>query len=72
MDIYGITFNGTHVDVSNTERGAKNYATRNGYNIVSIRYNCGYIAKEIAKKDNHGKWIAINGMTTYKSKTISK
>lgn len=72
MNIYGITHNGTHIDVSNTERGAKNYATRHGYDTVSIRHNLGYIAKEIFKKDKQGKWVAINGMTTYKSKTISK
>lgn len=58
MNIYGIIFNGIHTDVSKTEKGAKNYATRNGYDIVSIRYNGGYIAKEIAKKINN-KWIKL-------------
>ena len=59
QNIYGIIFNGIHNDVSNTEKGAKQYATRNGYNIISIRYNCGYIVQEIANKVN-GKWKNIN------------
>lgn len=59
QNIYGIISNGIHIDVSNTERGAKQYATRNGFNIVSIRFNCGYIVTEIAIKNNN-KWININ------------
>lgn len=58
MDIYGIVLNGAHVDVSNSLQGAKQYATKNEFDIVSVRYNCGYIAKEIAKKQN-GKWIKL-------------
>lgn len=58
-NIYGIISNGIHIDVSNTERGAKQYATRNGFNIVSIRFNCGYIVTEIAIKNNN-IWININ------------
>lgn len=59
QNIYGIISNGIHIDVSNTERGAKQYATRNGFNIVSIRFNCGYIVTEIAIKNNN-KWTNIN------------
>ena len=56
---YGVlSIDETHIDVSKTERGAKNYATRNGYNVVTIRYNNGYIAAQIAKKTN-GKWQPI-------------
>lgn len=45
-----------HYDVSNTERGAKQYATRHGYDIVSVRFNSGYIVDIIARKVN-GKWV---------------
>ena len=56
QDIYGIIDSqGAHIDVSKTERGAKCYATRHGYNEVSIRPNCGYVAYTVAVKDN-GKW----------------
>ena len=44
-------------DVSKTERGAKVYATKHGYDYVGIRYNCGYIVKCIAYKVNN-KWLA--------------
>ena len=59
MNIYGVLLNGAHVDVSKTERGAKNFATRHGYLTITIRYNCGYIAREIAHKYS-GKWKSIN------------
>lgn len=55
---YGVLMNGVHVDVSKTEKGAKRYATRNGYSTVTVRYNCGYIAVKIARKHN-GKWQDI-------------
>ena len=46
--------NRCHVDVSNSERGAKNYATRNGYDLITARYNGGYgvymVAMKIANK----------------------
>lgn len=58
MDIYGVLVNGTHTDVSTTEKGAKIYATRHGYDIVTIRYNCGYVAEHIAHKQS-GKWQPI-------------
>jgi plastocyanin domain-containing protein len=47
-----------HIDVSSTERGAKNYATRNGYKAVSVRYNCGYNVRVIAVK-NGKKWERV-------------
>jgi len=48
---YGVVnSNGIHTDVSKTEKGAKNYATRHGYNKVSIRYNSGYNVNIIAIK----------------------
>ena len=54
-DVYGVLINGIHHDVSNTERGAKCYATRNQYLSVSIRYNGGYNVREIAHK-YEGVW----------------
>lgn len=51
MNIYGIIdSNGTHVDTSKTEKGAKIYATKHGYTQISVRYNCGYIAQIVAEK----------------------
>ena len=58
MNIYGVLNNGVHVDVSKTEHGAKCYATRNGFLTVTCRFNCGYIATEIAHKYT-GKWQSI-------------
>jgi len=57
MNTYGInsTTSG-YIDVSNTERGAKNYATRHGYKEVYIRFNCGYNIALIATKQEK-KWI---------------
>ena len=58
-NIYGVLdSNDCHVDVSDSEKGAKNYATRHGYDVVTIRYNCGYNAAKIAQKINN-KWVAI-------------
>lgn len=52
--IYGVLNNdNVHTDVSNTERGAKRYATLNGYTKISIRY--GYNAFIRAEKINN-KW----------------
>lgn len=59
MNIYGVLVNDTHIDVSKTEKGAKIYATKHGYDIVTIRYNCGYVAEQIAHKQA-GKWYPIN------------
>jgi hypothetical protein len=58
MDIYGVLVNGTHTDVSTTEKGAKIYATKHGYDIITIRYNCGYVAEQIAHRKAN-KWYAI-------------
>ena len=57
-NIYGVLVDGVHIDVSKTERGAKQYATRHGYLTVTVRYNCGYIAARIAHKYT-GKWKQI-------------
>ena len=59
MNIYGVLVNDTHIDGSKTEKGAKIYATKHGYDIVTIRYNCGYVAEQIAHKQA-GKWYPIN------------
>ena len=59
MNIYGVILDGVHHDVSKTEKGAKMFATKNGYDTISIRYNGGYIAREIAHKKN-GKWISLD------------
>jgi len=57
---YGVLdSNGCHIDVSLTEKGAKNYATRHGYTKVSIRYNSGYTVQVVAEKVNN-KWVAKN------------
>ena len=59
MNTYGILdSNNCHIDVSKTEKGAKNYATRNGYNKVSIRFNCGYNVQVVAEKVGN-KWVNI-------------
>jgi hypothetical protein len=58
MDIYGVLVNGTHTDVSTTERGAKIYAMKHGYDIITIRYNCGYVAEQVAHRKAN-KWYPI-------------
>lgn len=58
MNIYGVVnYKGEHIDVSISEKGAKNFATRNGYKMVSVRYNCGYDVEIVAEKNDKGKWI---------------
>ena len=48
---YGVlSSSGIHTDVSKTLRGAKNYATRNGYNAVSIRYGDSFNVEHISTK----------------------
>jgi len=60
-NVYGIlNSEGIHIDVSRSERGAKNFATRNGYRKISIRYKCGYHVEVIAEKNIAGKWIKVN------------
>jgi len=44
-----------HIDVSKTERGAKNYATRHGYTAVSRRFNNGYQVELVSNRDKYGK-----------------
>lgn len=52
--IYGIlNSEGTHTDVSKTLRGAKRYATLNGYDTITIRL--GYNTFIVENKVN-GKW----------------
>lgn len=56
--IYGVlTYSeGTHTDVSMTLRGAKRFATLNGYNTVTKRI--GYNAFKVAEKVDC-KWVEI-------------
>lgn len=57
---YGvINQDGVHIDVSDSLKGAKNYATRHGYTKVSVRYDMGYNAYIVAEKIN-GKWVNID------------
>lgn len=54
---YGVlNSNNEHIDVSKSEKGAKQYATRHGYTKVSIRHNSGYDVDIVAVKINK-KWI---------------
>jgi len=55
--VYGTLENEVHFDTSKTLQGAKNYATKNNYNVVTIRV--GYNAYIVAEKINN-KWIAKN------------
>lgn len=60
MNVYGVTNEeGVHTDVSNTLRGAKNYATKHEYTKVSVRFNCGYICSIVAEKVDN-KWKKLN------------
>lgn len=60
QNVFGVLNNdGVHIDVSSSLRGAKNYASRNGYVEVSCRWNCGYNASVVARKDNNGKWVDV-------------
>lgn len=55
---YGVVNrNGEHIDVSLTERGAKCFATRNGYDKISVRYNCGYHVDIVSVKNSNGYWV---------------
>lgn len=52
-NVYGIiNSEDVHIDISSTERGAKRFATLNGYKMVSVRYNGGCNAEIIAIKMN--------------------
>jgi hypothetical protein len=60
QNIYGVVNNeGVHIDVSNSLLGAKQYATKNKFNTVSIRYRGGYTAEKIFEKINN-KWQEFN------------
>ena len=53
--IFGVLSNGCHVDTSKTMLGAMQYATRNGYKEVSVRFvNSGYAFKLAVKRGK--KW----------------
>lgn len=55
--IYGIvTRKGEHIDVSRSERGAKQYATRHNYQHVSRRGDGSYHVEVVASKVD-GKWV---------------
>jgi len=60
QNVYGVTVGDskTHIDISLTERGAKNYATRHHLSYVSVRKNGGCDAFIIAYKGltKGGKW----------------
>lgn len=47
---------GSHIDTSLTQRGAKCYATRHGYKSVTKRV--GYNARVVAENINN-KWVVI-------------
>lgn len=56
--IYGIIDNNNiYTDISKSEKGAKNYATRNGYNKIGCRNVNSYNAFLVAEKVG-GKWVA--------------
>ena len=58
-NIFGVVnSDGVHTDVSNSERGAKRYATLNGYDKVSVRYNLGNVVEIVAEKINK-KWVDV-------------
>ncbi len=49
-NIYGVESNGAHTDVSKSLKATKRYATMNGHNTITIRYNSGYNAEIIFVK----------------------
>ena len=55
---YGIVYGADNIytDVSNSLKGAKRYATINGYKKVGIRYNNGYHCRVVSIKVNN-KWV---------------
>lgn len=56
---YGVISNtGVYTDVSLSERGAKQYATRHGYKMIGRRNTDYYYVSTIAIKIN-GKWTAF-------------
>nr|DAI89560.1 MAG TPA: hypothetical protein [Caudoviricetes sp.] len=56
--IYGVLdSNNCLIDTSRSAKGAKQYATRNGYNKIGYRF--GYNAFEYAEKINN-KWVSLS------------
>ena len=49
---YGVVYGSDNIytDVSNSLKGAKRYATNNGYDKVGIRYNSGYNCSVVSIK----------------------
>jgi hypothetical protein len=61
MSTFGVaSINDSYTDVSSTERGAKNYATRHGYKEVYIRHNNGYYVELVSTKINN-IWVNTVG-----------
>lgn len=62
MNTYGVnTKTCGYVDVSKTLLGAKQYATRNGYTEVYMRFNGSFnIAMEAYKNIITNKWVNTN------------
>ena len=58
MNVYGITHNGIHTDISTSKEATERYATLNGYNQISVRYNNRWNAQIIAIKDGK-KWRKV-------------
>lgn len=57
--LYGVnTRHSGYIDTSKTLRGAKIYATRNGYDSVCRRNVNHYYVHEIARKID-GKWVDV-------------
>ena len=60
QNIYGVVNSeGVHTDVSTSLRGTKNYATRNRYDMVSVRCDGSYTATVISIKVGN-KWKNFN------------
>lgn len=57
--VYGIVDRGIYYDTSKTEQGAKNYATRHGFDKVACRVHCGYQPVIVAVKVGN-RWKATN------------
>ena len=57
-DVYGVLINEIHHDISLSLKGAKRYATINGFGIVSVRIKSGYNVLPLFKKEGK-KWIKI-------------
>lgn len=65
QNVFGVINNvGVHIDVSSSLRGAKSYASRNGYVEVSCRWNCGYVATIVARKGKYGRWDEVKAGAT--------